>query len=370
MKKLTLLLMIIIPLTGKAQISGAWLAVESRQVTTDFISPIDGTIFDFSDDTLRIRNVNSDTTIQFQYRLADESIFVKDSLFASLKHLSSDSMKLQFEEWMLTLFHPLELNVANEQLTEDELINNSWVLKTAEGAQSIDFLNEPWEMFEHDISKICVTRRLGDWKGGGTEKWSLFEFNKSQLLTISFGQLDPIVYQIDSINGTTVRMSQINLWANSTSVTLVQSQNQPETEINKTKKLLVARKWKSKKLIDIQRPGPKDDSLWIDMKSSGFYAIDTVLITEDELINNKVSMRFRTDNTYTFYASNKSVTTGNWQLKNDGVTLVINSGVAPENYFNIISISENELIISSSDQFALEKGGRDYMKYYYTMKLK
>ena len=312
--------MIIIPLTSKAQITGTWLAVDSRQVTTDFISPIEGTIFDFSVDTLRIQNVYSDTTIQFQYRFADESIFVKDSLFASVKHFSPDSMKLQFEEWMLTVFYPLELNEANKQLTEDELINNSWVLRTEEGAQIIDFLNEPWKMFEHDISNTCVTRRFGDWKGGGTEKWSLFNFNKSQLLTISFGQFDPIVYRIDSIIGTTVRMSQINFWANSTSVTLNQSQNQPETEINKTKKLLTARKWKSKKLIDIQRPGPKDDSLWVDMKSSGFYAIDTVLITEGELMKNKVSMRFRVDNTYTFYASNKSVTTGNWQLKNDGVT--------------------------------------------------
>ena len=335
-----------------------------------FITPIDGTIFDFSIDTLRVQNVFSDTIINFQYRLEGEALFINDSLFASVKYLSTDSMKLQFGKWMITVFYPLQFNPTAGSLNEEILMNNSWVLTTMLGDERIDFLKEPWHMSKHDISKVCVRRRFGYRKGDGVEKWSLSVFKNSQLLTITHGQFDPVVYKVDSYDESKVKMSRINMWMNNESIVLDKKENMPEPDLENVKKLLTAKEWQSKELIDYQKPGSKEDSLWIEINSSGTYFVDTTLITEKEFLNNRISFKFRNDHSHEIYASNRIIVEGTWHLKSDGKTLILNSGEIPENYFDIISISKDELVIYSSDQFALEKGGRDYMKYYYTMRLK
>lgn len=370
MKNAILLVFFLIPLVVKSQIEGTWLVVDSRQVTTDFISPLDGTIFDFSDSTLKMRSVFSDTTIVFDYRVVDESLFINDSVFASIKYLSSDSIKLEIYEWMLILLYPLRVESYNELLDQDELVNHSWVFESQDRNERINFLEEAWELFVNDFSKICITRSLDFWKRGRKEMWSLLEFNGAQLLMISFDQFDPVVYVIESFDGTTIKMSGINFFFNGMKVNLNKQPNKTETELENIKNLLVRKKWQSKELIDIQRPGLKEDAYRKKMEPSGSFVVDTTLITVNELNKHKISFKFRGDETYTMYTSNRQISTGKWRLKSDGVTLVINDGCLPENYYNIISVSKDELIISSTDKFALKKRDGDYVQYNYTMKLK
>jgi|GEM_PF-4075367 len=374
MKKLVLfLLLLTVSQNGQAQITGAWLAVDSKQVTTNFISPINGTIFHFKDDILKIRNVFSDTTIQYQYQLVNNAIFIEDSLFASVKHLSADSLKLQFGEWMSTIFFPLKLNATSNQLNQDFLVGNSWILEEQEWNESIYFFEGPQELHEYGSSKQCLIRRPGISRGGEVGRWHLFQVEGAQFLALSYSRFRPfdlVVYNINAFNGTEVAMSRITSLRNNSSTLLSKQPRKSPAEIGKVKNLLCAKKWKSKELLDLQTSNSMNDSLWIDLGATGFYLRDTILITEKELKNNKIAFSFKDDNTYTIYTSKVSIASGKWQLINDGEIIYINTGSVPEDYYNIISISKNELVIASSDQFTLEKGSRDWVRYYYTLKLK
>ena len=170
MKLIVLLALLSISFFAKAQLEQSWIAVDSRQVSTDFISPLDGTIFDFNATELWIRNTFSDSTIKHNYRLKNNRVILNDSTSMLIKHLSRDSLLLEFDEWMLSVFYPLKKLSTVPEISSASLLDNTWTFDFGDDQENWNFTEIMWEMFPTDVSKIAVMRE------GDTEKWNVTVF--------------------------------------------------------------------------------------------------------------------------------------------------------------------------------------------------
>ncbi|MBV6646716.1 MAG: hypothetical protein KI790_14765 [Cyclobacteriaceae bacterium] len=377
MKFISQLLLLSLPLLASAQLEQTWIAVESRQVTTDFISPIDGTIFDFGKDSLHIKNVFSDTAIVKNYVLRNNQIAVNDSAFAVIKHISSDSLLLEFDEWMLSVFYPLEPVMAPE-INRHELLGSTWTLDFEGFKQSWNFTDSPAEHFKHDESKICVSRNAGEFTNGSTEYWNLTNFKNRFLLTLTMGQFDKQIYQVVSTSSDTFLLKPISNWLID-EVRFFKVSSLPQVEFERFSKSLTAKHWKTTEILNnspTTRIGDLSESQLdsVDMDklslSGGSYAawFDTLLITKQQFFSKQVSYQFNADFTYCISLSNNQYDCGTWQLLEDG-TIKLDEGWGHEQYITIEEITDTKLVLSNCNQFSIQPQSNDYNVICYTIQL-
>jgi len=367
------LILFLLPFFANAQLERTWIAVESKQVTTDFISPLDGTIFDFRSNDLIIRNTFSDTTITHDYRLENDKVLLNDSSVAVIKHLSKDSLLLEFNNWMLTVFYPIKFQHPVPELTDEYLLNNTWTLNFDDRQESWNFTNIEWNMFQSDESKVAIQRE------GDTEKWNLTVFEDYVLLTLTMGQFDKLIYQVVEVNGDSIRLRPINKWLIK-DVNFIKSTSSSKEQLKDTQIILTDRIWKITEIIEsrsssegmIELMQDEIDSIDINLfKWTGSYAswVDTLLISEQQFNNKLISYQFNDDLSYCILLSNKKYSCGTWQLLHNGRTIKLDKGVGVEQYIDIIDLTNSHLIISNSNQFAVEPGSNEYNVIYYTVKL-
>ncbi len=325
MKYIIQLLFLLLPILANAQLERTWVAVESRQVSTDFISPLDVTIYDFSATKLHIRNTFSDSTITHNYRLENNRIVLNDSTSALIKHLSTDSLVLEFNEWMLTVFYPLNQPGIAPKLSPETMLNNTWILDFGDYQENWNFTDVGWKMFPSDVSKVAVKRQ------GDTEKWNVTKFKDFVLLTLTSGQFDSFIYQVVGIENDTVRLKSVSKWLN-LEVNLIKSTNLPDNLLSILKKNISSQTWKSTEILESRTSSEAltesmdDENDSIDLEPfdyTGSYAdwVDTLLISEQQFYDRLISYQFTDEGEYCILLEDEEYSCGTWELMNDGLTI-------------------------------------------------
>lgn len=371
MKFIFQFILLSLPFLANAQLERTWVAVESRQVTTDFISPIDGTIFNFSSTSLIVRNTFSDSTIIHDYKLENDRITFSNSTSAVIKHLSSDSLLLEFNDWMLTVFYPLRVISTVPELTNELLLDNTWTLDFGDNQEIWNFTDTKWEMFPTDISKLAVNRERD------IEKWNVTLFKDFVILTLTMGQFDVFIYQIIDVSNDTVRLKPINKWQQE-ELNFIRTPSLPNDQLIKIRKTLATRTWNTTEIIEarsssqtlIELMGDDIDSLDIDIYSStGSYGSDTLLISEQQFNDKLTSYQFNSNLSYCILLANEEYSCGTWELLNDGRTIKLDKGTRIHQYIEIVEITNDKLVLSNCNQFAIELGSNNYNDICYTIKL-
>jgi len=371
MKFIVQFVFLVLPFLANAQLERTWVAVESRQVTTDFISPLDGTIFDFNSTTLTVRNTFSDSTITHNYKLENDRITLNDSTSAVIKHLSSDSLLLEFNDWTLTVFYPLKITSTVPELTNELLLDNTWTLDFGDNQEIWNFTDTKWEMFPTDISKFAVQRE------GYTEKWNVTLFKNFVILTLTMGQFDNFIYQVIDVNSDTIRLKPINKWLLE-DMNLIKTPSLLNDQLINIRKTLATRTWNTTEIIEarsssqtlIELMGDDIDSLDIDSYSStGSYSSDTLLISEQQFNDKQISYQFNSNFSYCILLANEEYSCGVWELLNDGRTIRLDKGTRVHHYIDIIEITNDKLVLSNCNQFAIELGSNNYNDICYIIKL-
>lgn len=372
MKLIVLLALLSISFFAKAQLEQSWIAVDSRQVSTDFISPLDGTIFYFNATELWIRNTFSDSTIKHNYRLKNNRVILNDSTSMLIKHLSRDSLLLEFDEWMLSVFYPLKKLSTVPEISSASLLDNTWTFDFGDDQENWNFTEIMWEMFPTDVSKIAVMRE------GDTEKWNVTVFKKMVLLTLTMAQFEIFIYQVVNIENDTIRLTPINKWIKD-DVTLFKSPGLPKDDLIKIKENLSTRTWRTTEIIKgrsssseemIELMGDVIDSTdLVNYRTTGSYFSDTLLISEKQFYDRLISYQFEYKGNYCILLDADNYSCGVWELLNDGRTIKLDEGTTEEDYIDIISLTKDQLILSNSNQFSIETGSSDYNVIYYTIKL-
>jgi hypothetical protein len=372
MKFIVQFVFLVLPFLANAQLERTWVAVESRQVTTDFISPLDGTIFDFNSTTLTVRNTFSDSTITHNYKLENDRITLNDSTSAVIKHLSSDSLLLQFDEWMLTVFYPLKIMSTIPELTNEVLLDNTWTLDFGDYQEIWNFTDIGWEMFPTDVSKFAVQRE------GDTEKWNVTLFKNFVILTLTMGQFDNFIYQVIDVNSDTVRLKPINKWLLE-DMNFIKTPSLPNDQLIRIRETLATRTWNTTEIIQarsssqamIESMGDDIDSLDIDLFNyTGSYASDTLLISQQQLNDKLISYQFNSNLSYCILIANEEYSCGTWGLLKDGRTIKLGKGTRVHEYMDIVEITNDKLLLSNCNQFAIELGSKNYNVMCYTIELK
>ena len=358
---------------ASAQLERTWVAVESRQVSTDFISPLDGIIFDFSSTELLIRNTFSDSTITHNYRLDSNRIILNDSTAASIKHLSVDSLLLEFEGWMLTVFYPLNELINVPELSKETLLNNTWTLEFGDYQESWNFTDIRWEIFPSDVSQIAVQRE------GDTEKWNVTEFKNFVLLTLTIGQFDRFIYQVVRVENDTTRLKPVSKWRHG-EVDLIKTPGLPGDQLLTIKANLSTRIWKTTEIMERRSSSETlmesmDDEIDATdpalFNFTGSYAawLDTLLISEQQFSDKLIAYQFEENGDYCMLLEDEDYSCGTWELLNDGRTIKLDKGIGVEDYLEIVNVTRDQLIIASCNNFSIELGSNDYNVIYYKIKL-
>lgn len=366
-KALVLLVLLwLVPILSYSQIAGSWLAVDSRQVTTGFISPLDGAIFDFGEQ-LSIGHVFTDTTMQVDYVIKNENIYIDDTVFANITHRSEDSLKLQFSDWMLTVFLPLKMASLPQTISDSDLIDNSWVLDWGKNQVAVNFNDEPWRMGPYDVSMGCITRSLSEWFDAQRERWHLSTHQGGQLLTITWTQFEQNVFNIKQIEGDTIILEYIGLQENM-EVKLLRTPVRREEDLNEIKRWLTKKRWNTGEVIDYTYNGAHLDSLLGETHAANFL-LDTTFLTKKDLLRNQLGWRFHHNGEYTIFVGPDMFFEGTWRLKPDGRTVVLNEGTRPEDYLNILKLDESVFEFSKSDYFSIGSDPRECIIYFYTVRM-
>ena len=113
-----------------------------------------------------------------------------------------------------------------------------------------------------------------------------------------------------------------------------------------------------------------DRVLSLDTLSRGSRDWDSPLTKLESLKDKKVSFKFSKDSTYNIYESDISVTNGNWKVSRTGNEIILNNGIHPSDYIDLIDLDADSLVIGSLRRFEPEEDNYEmHMEMYFKIKL-
>lgn len=374
MKFLLQLLFLSLPILANAQLERTWVSVESRESADN--STLNGIIYDFQGDILRIRNVFSDSTIVKKYVYENDQIIVNDTVFLNIQHLSEDSLIAKFP-WITVVFFPTEPNDIKPDLTLDDLIGVTWTLKHSNYSENWNFTDRLASDYPLNVSKNCVRRNVGNWTMGDIESWNLLKFDNHLFLTTTRYQFEQEVFKVFSFHSGIIRLSPINKKM-SQDVELTRHPILNQAKLDERIRILTSRTWKTQEIIQYQSGTDRmnemlGDSVEADdlLQYSGSYSrrTDTLLISQQQFLDKSISYRFDTEGTYCILLNNQEYDCGTWELLKDGRAIKLDEGWQHELYINIERIYSETLELANCNRFSTELGSSEYLKICYTIQL-
>ena len=346
------------------EISSVWLGVNSRHYDSNsWISSLDGEIFVFNSDTLRLGHVFSDTmiTTKLDYintsQLKISNIITSDIDTFNIYQRSQDSITLLLNNTMLLTLIPLNLQYTSN-LELQELIHNSWSFVNSGFEYRIEFLNESGTYGYPDISKRCITN-------ANVEIYSLYTFQNTQFITVTFGQTENYIYQITNIKNDTVYTKSYSKTGYIHPL-FVKHKSIDQMEIDNIKSTLYGN-WSTSELLSYGTGLEEFLGDSSEFEFMGWSPDDSTMITRSSLIEKKISYSFN-DSTYQLLINNEKLLAGQYRISADGKFIVLNEGKNPNDYIELIELANDQLTIAKRDDFSVGNEG-DYIEYFYKLRM-
>jgi len=346
-------------------VDGTWVAVESRHADeTSWISPLDGMLLDFEQNLLKITHVNSDSvgeaTISYlqnsQLLIQHRGETLVDTLV--IHQVSNDSITLLFNGNMLVKLVPIDLtNKSN--LAPSELTQNNWIYLNEQRESYIHFKEDDWYSDYPGMRKKCIVN-------GNVESYSLKNFKGVQLLSITYWQLDLLIYQIERFENGIIHTRLLSAYQEA--FPKIIQQKSIDAEKKKVIKSAIQGHWNTIDLIDYYTGFEELSGDSTEFESTGFSFYIGLMLKKRALLNKKITFIFDS-NTYQIRENGIIIFKGEFQISHDGKFIVLNKGLNPEDYISMIKFSDEELIIQKEDDFAIAKEG-EFIHYTYQLRLK
>jgi hypothetical protein len=347
-------------------LNGRWVATLSQAIGDKTYSPLDGLILDIRNDSFTIAHVFSDSIKHYMASKRGAKLELNGRVFGKVHTISRDSLIIDFNETMRSTFIRSENYKPN--LEALDLKANAWSLECSDPEYSIDridFLNE--KLYPEAVPNLAIahhktTRRKYQEK----EKWTLKTILGGSFLTLTWGQFDPMIYQVMETYGDSIKLIGLSL-GKSKKFRLRKIPNKDEQDLDAIRTLLMKKIWETS---EVQSPLFSDDTASLeDEYLAGHYASDTSLIERQDLIDRKISIQFGRDFTFRILVREQLFWESNWRLSRDGSYIIIGDGLHAHNYIEIISVDLNDLVIGKTDYIGIREQSK-FIELYYRLRLR
>ena len=314
-----------------------WLAVKSYPIPPETGNSIyDGMTLHLADDKLIYGNVFDQRNRETKLRISENKFFVNDTLWAVSFAQYQDSLVLDINENARVKF--VKLGTENSLPEKPQIWKHkNWVL-TYNDYQRELFLTDSL-FFDEPDSKLCIQKDLQDNQFISTiDKWKAVKINGNQLFVKTFHQMDKEFYRIKSYV--------------SDSVIELESLEFPSVKTDIRKKQYISIEEKDEIYEQIQNYVWKTDNIIdLDTISEGSRNWDSTYVKMKSLKDKRLSFKFSDDLTYNIYESESSISNGNWKVSETGNEIILNSGIYPSDYIDLINVDEDSLVIGNLHKF-------------------
>ena len=134
--------------------------------------------------------------------------------------------------------------------------------------------------------------------------------------------------------------------------------------------LITSKKWDTENILSYATQSDEpiqilDSTIYLE----GFINFeDSTLIKLEELLEKKLSMKFDSTQTFELLVNDKTFQKGTWQFSLDGEYIILDNGLKPEDYIEIVELTENYLTIGKQDELNFGNDNRSTI-YYYKLRL-
>ncbi|MEZ4945414.1 MAG: hypothetical protein R2804_07810 [Cyclobacteriaceae bacterium] len=329
------------------QLNGTWVAIASDPIGKDFITEVQGLILSFNNDSVRIDSIYNLSNTIVPYRVKGKQILINEDKFASIERLDSENLVVVNKHIGRTVFRKVAQNAID--VHSIELTKGAWYLSSVSEVYPRRRIT-----FNSDGPKPknwCMIQTPGvNFKKQEIGNWNLRQVNSDVLLILGTTQFDKIIYQVVSATDSTLGLKNLLNPEINPMILEVSKQNKlRETTCSK----LISKKWTTHEVVSLA--SPSDEPLQVGdstfYPNSYIFLEDSVLIHKDELINKQVSLVFTSDNIFELYVNDRLFQKAVWTLSLDGEYIVLDKGLRPEDYIELVDTKEGSLILGKQDHF-------------------
>lgn len=318
-----------------------WIVVRSSPVPSGSLTSIyDGMTLHFSNDKLTLGNVYETENEELDLRIEDHNLYLNDTLWAGIHAEYQDSILLDIQEYARVKL--IKLDKTHATSLSPELWNHKdWILSYNDYQRKL-FLTD-FNYYNEPNSKICIQKDLEKNQFLSTlDEWNILRINNNQLFVKTFYQVDDEIYRVKKYIGDSL-IELESLRYPTSKASLIKRKSISESKRQHIRNQIQNHSWKINKIIEL------------DTISQSSSISDNNILRLESLKNRKLSFTFSDDLTYTISESDSISISGNWKLSASGNEIILNKGVYPDDYIDLITVSDNNLIIGNLKIFRYPK---------------
>lgn len=314
-----------------------WVAVQSSPIPPGSgASVYDGMTLHFSNNKLTLGDVYEIKNKEVDIRIDDHNLFLNDTLWAEIHAEYQDSILLDIQEYARVKL--IKLDKAHATTPKPELWEyRNWILSYNDYQREL-FLTD-FEYYDKPNSKLCIQKDLEENRFLSTfDKWSILRINNNQLFVKTFHQIDHEIYRIKKYIGDSL-IELESLRYPTSKASLIKRHYISISEKQHIRDQIQNYNWKINRIIKL------------DTISQSSYIPNDSIFRLETLTRRRLSFTFLEDLTYTIFESDSVSTKGNWKISPSGNEIILNHGFYPNEYIDLITISDDSLIIGNLNNF-------------------
>ena len=348
-------------------LTGNWVAVDWEPIGKSFISIYTGLIFSFDKDSVKMTTVLSNKDTILSFKLKGKRLLIAGEKFGVIKKITNDSLILISNKNRRTTFRKID-----PRLTEKTSINltaNPWYL-----------YNRGEQGFKQRIVFYDTLTRQGGWrvcfrqtpglkfKSQEIMEWSLKTIGTDIVIAIELDWGGPqTFYQVTKVSNDNLELKNLS---GTDDRVIIMEKSSPRLNHEALFSLITSKKWDTENILSYATQSDEpiqilDSTIYLE----GFINFeDSTLIKLEELLEKQLSMKFDSTQTFELLVNDKPFQKGTWQFSLDGEYIILDNGLRPEDYIEIVELTENYLTIGKQDELKFGNDNRSTI-YYYKLRL-
>ena len=348
-------------------LTGNWVAVNWEPIGKGFISIHTGQILSFDKDSVKMTTVLSNWDTIVSFNLKGKRLFIAGEKFGIVKKITNDSLVLISNKNRRTTFRKID-----PRLTEKTSINlsaNPWYLynPVEQGfKERIVFYDT---LTRHGGWRVCFRQTPGlKFKSQKIMEWSLKTLGTDIVITIQLDWGGPTTFfQVTKVSNDRLELKKLS---GTDDEIMIMEKSSTRGNQEALFSLITSKKWDTENVLGYATQSDEpiqilDSTIYI----SGFINFaDSTLIKLEELLEKQLSMKFDSTQTFELLINDKPFQKGTWQFSLDGEYIILDNGLRPEDYIEIVELTESHLTIGKQDELKFGNDNRSTI-YYYKLRL-
>jgi hypothetical protein len=348
-------------------LTGNWVAVDCEPIGKDFITMTNGLILSFDNDSVKLTTVLTTTDTVVSFKLKGKKLTVAGKKFGTIVKINNDSLVLVSNRNRRTTYRKILPSLTEK--TSINLTANNWYISYPTGQEFKQRMTFYDSAARQRGWKVCFMQTPGQkFKRQEICEWSLKEIGPDIIITVQHGFGGPqSFYQVTKVSTNKFELKNLSDGDN-TGLLLEKSYS------NKNKEtlfdLVTSKTWKTEEVLSYSTQSDEPIQILDTTVYLGHFVNyeDTTLVKLEELLGNQVTLKFDKTNLFEIMVNKRLLQTGTWNFSTDCEYIVLDDGLRPEDYIELIEANDKSLTIGKQDELktGTDKGS---VKYYYKLRL-